>query len=252
MPAAKGPAATIADDGDEFRFCSTCAFANACAASGVDKERLRELHMLVEHVGPFDAGAHLFREGDPFNAIAAVRSGTVKTYVTDLDGREQVRNFFLPGEVIGLDAISDSRYPCNAIALEPVVLCRFSFPNLASLATRIPGLQQQLFRLLSHDIGTAALLAGNHSADDRLAAFLLGLSRRYRARGLRSDRFALTMSRADIANYLRLAPETVSRILRRFQDEQLVRVRGREIELLDAARLESAAAPVLREVHGSH
>jgi CRP/FNR family transcriptional regulator len=212
----------------------------------VDKSRLRELHMLVEHSGPYRAGDHLFREGDPFNAIAAVRSGTVKTYVTDADGREQVRGFFLPGEVIGLDAISESRYPCNAVALEPVVLCRFSFPTLASLATRMPGLQQQLFRLLSHDIGNAALLAGNHTAEDRLAAFLVGLSRRYASRGFRADRFQLTMSRADIANYLRLAAETVSRILRRFQDERLIRVRRREIELLDPARLEKSAAAVLR------
>jgi CRP/FNR family transcriptional regulator len=252
MPGARGPAASIADDGDEFSFCSTCAFASACSASGVDKGRLRELHMLVEHVGPSPAGAHLFREGDPFNSIAAVRTGTVKTYVTDRDGREQVRGFFLPGEVIGLDAISVSRYPCNALALEPVVLCRFSFPDLAALATRIPGLQQRLFRLLSHDIGAAALLAGNHSAEERLAAFLLGLSRRYGARGMRTDRFALTMSRADIANYLRLAPETVSRVLRRFQDNKLLRVRGREVELLDAGRLAGAAAAVLHDARGGN
>ncbi|MGQ0428408.1 MAG: helix-turn-helix domain-containing protein [Gammaproteobacteria bacterium] len=236
----------IVDDGDELRFCSTCAFASACLAAGVDKGRLRELHMLVEHVGPCRTGLHLFREGDPFNAIAAVRSGTVKTYVTDADGREQVRGFFLPGEMIGLDAISESRYPCNAIALEPVVLCRFSFPTLAALATRMPGLQQQLFRLLSHDLGHAALLAGNHAAEDRLAAFLVDLSRRYAARGFRPDRFELTMSRTDIANYLRLAAETVSRILRRFQDERLIRVRRREVELLDLPRLEKSAIAVLR------
>lgn len=242
-PTLPGP---IADDGDELRFCSTCAFAAACRESGVDKSRLRELHMLVEHTGPYRAGEHVFREGDPFNVIAAVRSGTVKTYVTDPDGREQVHGFFLPGEVIGLDAISDSRYPCNAVALEPVVLCRFSFPTLASLATRIPGLQQQLFRLLSRDIGNAALLAGNHTAEDRMAAFLVGLSRRYAARGFRPDRFELTMSRSDIANYLRLATETVSRIFRRFQDERMIRVRRREIELIDLPRLEASARIVLR------
>ncbi|MGQ0384876.1 MAG: helix-turn-helix domain-containing protein [Gammaproteobacteria bacterium] len=236
----------IADDGDELRFCSTCAFAGACLAAGVDKGRLRELHMLVEHAGPSAAGTHLFREGEPFNAIAAVRSGTVKTYVTDADGREQVRGFFLPGEVIGLDAISESRYPCNAVALEAVVLCRFSFPTLAALATRMPGLQQQLFKLLSHDLGHAALLAGNHTAEDRLAAFLVGLSRRYAARGFRADRFELTMSRSDIANYLRLAAETVSRILRHFQDERLIRVRRREVELLDLTRLEKSAMAMLR------
>lgn len=236
----------IADDGDEFHFCSTCAFSQACLASGYDKAQLRELHVLVEHVGPYKEGEHIFREGDPFNAIAAVRAGTVKTYVIDTEGREQVQGFFLPGEVIGLNAISSSRYPSNAVALESVLLCRFSFPNIAALALRIPGIQQQLFRLLSSDIGKASLLAGNYSADERMAAFLISLSRRYASRGFSATRFLLTMSRTDIANYLRLAPETVSRVLRRFQDEHLLRVDRREIELLDRARLETLARDVLR------
>jgi hypothetical protein len=107
----------IADDGDAFRFCSTCAFSAACLEQGFDKSRLEELHVLVAHVGPFEEGVHIFREGDPFEAIAAVRLGTVKTYVTDSEGREQVQGFFLPGEVIGLNAISQARYPCNAVAL---------------------------------------------------------------------------------------------------------------------------------------
>src|SRR6478609_3746550 len=162
----------IADDGDAFRFCSTCAFSATCLAQGFDKSRLEELHMLVAHVGPFQEGEHIFREGDPFEAIAAVRVGTVKTYVTDNEGREQVLGFFLPGEVIGLNAISHARYPCDAIALDTTMLCRFSFPKMALLATRLPGLQAQLFRLLSRDIGRAALLAGDWSADQRLAAFL--------------------------------------------------------------------------------
>jgi len=237
----------IADDGDELNFCSTCAFSAACMGSGYDKEHLRELHVLVDHVGPFHEGEHVFREGDAFNAIAAVRAGTVKTYVNDADGREQVLGFFLPGEVIGLNAISQARYPCNAVALEPVMLCRFSFPTISALALRMPGLQQQLFRLLSEDIGKAALLAGNFAADERMAAFLLGLSRRYAARGFSADRFVLTMTRTDIANYLRLAAESVSRVFRRFQDEGLLRVERREIELLDRPGLERLARSVLRD-----
>lgn len=236
----------IADDGDELRFCSTCAFSRACLESGYDKSRLRELHVLVEHVGPYREGEHIFREGDPFKAIAAVRSGTVKTYVTDLAGREQVLGFFLPGEMIGLNAISRSRYPCNAVALDTVTLCRFSFPRMATLATRMPELQQQLFRLLSEDIGKASLLAGDFSADERMAAFLITLARRYEARGFQPNRFTLAMARADIANYLRLAAETVSRVLRRFQDDGLVRVQRRDVELLDRARLEEIARNVLR------
>jgi CRP/FNR family transcriptional regulator len=226
---------TLSDDGDTLRFCSTCAFSQACLSEGMDKASLMDLHVLVEHVGPFHAGEHIFREGDPFEAIAAVRAGTVKTY-----------GFHLPGEVIGLNAIDGDHYPCNAIALDTVMLCRFSFPKIAVLATRLPGLQRQLFRLLSRDIGRAALLAGDWSADQRMAAFLIGLSRRLAARGFSANRFQLTMARTDIANYLRLAPETVSRVLKRFQTDGLLSVDRRELELTNPDALEALAAPILR------
>lgn len=235
------------DDGDALTFCSTCAFSSACLSEGFDKSQLSELHVLVTHVGPFAPGEHIFREGDPFNAIAAVRAGTVKTYVVDSHGREQVQGFFLPGEVIGLNAIHAARYPANAIALDTVTLCRFSFPQMSLLATRLPGLQQHLFRLLSHDIGKASLLAGDFTADERMAAFLIALSRRYAARGYSGSHFNLTMARTDIANYLRLASETVSRVLRRFQDEGLLRIERREVQLLDRIRLEQLARVVLRD-----
>ena len=237
----------VADDGDEVTFCSTCAFSHACLSQGMDKASLRDLHMLVEHIGPFHAGEHVFREGDPFEAIAAVRAGTVKTYSIDRDGREHVLGFHLPGEVIGLDAIDGDHYPCNAVALDTVMLCRFSFPKIAVLATRLPGLQRQLFRLLSRDIGRASLLAGDWSADQRLAAFLVGLSRRLAARGFSPTRFQLTMPRTDIANYLRLAPETVSRVLKRFQQDGLLNVERRELHLADREALETLAAPILRD-----
>ena len=240
-------ACTMADDGDALHFCSTCAFSRACLDEGMDKSSLKDLHVLVEHVGPFHAGEHIFREGDPFEAIAAVRAGTVKTYVVDRDGREHVLGFHLPGEVIGLNAIDGDHYPCNSVALDTVMLCRFSFPKIAVLATQLPGVQRQLFRLLSRDIGRAALLAGDWSADQRMAAFLVGLSRRLAARGFSPNRFALTMARTDIANYLRLAPETVSRVLKRFQAEGWLRVDRRELQVLSRDALETLALPVLRD-----
>jgi CRP/FNR family transcriptional regulator len=167
--------------------------------------------------------------------------------VVDANGHEQVLGFFLPGEVIGLNAISQSKYPCDAIALDTTMLCRFSFPKMALLATRLPGLQAQLFRLLSQDIGKATLLAGDWSADERMAAFLVSLSRRFAARGFSASRFHLSMSRTDIANYLRLAPETVSRVLRRFQSENLVHVDRRELEISDMQHMLDLAKPVLRD-----
>ncbi len=233
-------------DGDEFRFCSTCAFSEVCTAEGLDKNALRDLHMLVDHVGPFAPGTHIFRAGDAFDAIAAVRSGTVKTSRVDREGREQVLGFHIPGEIIGLSAIDGERYPSNAIALDEVQLCRFSFPKIAVLATRLPGLQKQLFRLLSRDIGHAERLSAHQSADERVAGFLIELSGRLAARGFSARRFQLTMPRTDIANYLRLAPETVSRVLRRFQDEDRIAVRKREVELKDAAGLKTLAEAMLR------
>ena len=243
----RADARVIADDGDALTFCSTCAFSQACLSEGMDKRALSDLHVLVEHVGPLHAGEHLFREGDPFEAIAAVRAGTVKTYVLDVDGHEHVLGFHLPGEVIGLSAIDGEHFPCNAVALDTVMLCRFSFPKMAVLASRLPGLQKHLFRLLSRDIGRAALLAGDWSADQRMAAFLVAFSQRLAARGFSPTRFQLTMARTDIANYLRLAPETVSRVLRRFQVDGLLRVDRRELELIARAQLEELAAPILRQ-----
>jgi CRP/FNR family transcriptional regulator len=171
----------------------------------------------------------------------------VKTYVVDREGREHVLGFHLPGEVIGLNAIDGDHYPCNAVALDTVMLCRFSFPKIAVLAARLPGLQQHLFRLLSRDIGRAALLAGDWSADQRMAAFLIQFSQRLAARGFSARRFQLTMARTDIANYLRLAPETVSRVLKRFQTEGLLKVDRRDVELVGKDALEELAAPVLRQ-----
>ncbi|MCX7555600.1 helix-turn-helix domain-containing protein [Xanthomonadaceae bacterium JHOS43] len=236
----------VSDDGDDMKFCTTCAFSQVFLSEGVDKSALRDFHLLVEHEGPFQPGDYVFREGRPFNAIAAVRAGTVKTFLVDRHGREQVHGFHLPGEIIGLNAIDGDRYPCNAVALDTVMLCRFSFPKMALLASRLPKLQQHLFRLMSRDIGNASMYAGDYSADERVAAFLLGLSRRLAARGFSPLRFRLTMSRTDIANYLRQAPETVSRVLRRFERDNLLSIKRREVEILDMSRLEAMAASILR------
>jgi CRP/FNR family transcriptional regulator len=193
--------------------------------------------MLVEHVGPYHTGDAVFRHGERFAAIYAVRAGMIKTRLIDDRGRERVLGFHLPGEMVGLDAIHPERYPCDALALDTVYVCRFSFPALSTLATRLPGVQQQLFRLLSADIGKATQHAGDYSADERLAAFLLDLVDRYAARGFSAHALHLAMPRGDIANYLHLAAETVSRVLRRFCDQGLIEVDGREVRLRDRARL---------------
>ncbi len=235
----------VADDGDAETFCSTCAFSSACRAAGYGKADMAELQCLIEHVGPFERGDYVFRTGDAFRAIYAVRSGIVKTVLVDAEGQEQVLGFYLPGEVVGLNAIYPEHYPCDAVALETTEFCRFSFPAMSALAARVPTVQQHLFRLLSKELGMASLLAGDHSADERMAAFLMDLGERFATRGFSRTAFHLSMSRADIANYLRLAAETVSRVLGRFRSQGLVRIDGRDVELVDLDGLERLARCVL-------
>lgn len=217
--------------------CSHCSLAQLCLPMGLNENQTRQLDKLVEPGAPLHAEEHLFRIGAPFTTLYAVRSGCFKSYVVDNDGREQVLGFHLPGELIGLDAIYPRRHRCNAVALDTGTVCELPFAELARLAGEIPELQQQIMRLMSKDISTLEDLVADHTADERLAAFLLGLSSRYRHRGYSATRFRLAMPRRDIANYLRLAPETVSRILARFQEDGLVAVERRDLELLDPERL---------------
>ncbi len=200
---------------------------------GYGKPELAALHCLVEHVGPFRSGEHIFRTGYPFRAIFAVRSGAVKTCVVDKHGREQVLGFYLPGEVVGLNAIYPDQFPCDAVSLETSQLCRLSFPAMSALAASMPAIQQHLFRLISRELGMASQLAADYSAEERMAAFLADLSRRYAARGFSGTRFILRMSRCDIANYLRLAAETVSRVLGRLRSKGLIDIDGRVLTVLD-------------------
>lgn len=237
--------APLVVEGDAYAFCTTCAFSSACVAAGYDKRELAELHCLIEHVGPFEPGAHVFRAGDRFRSIYAVRSGMVKTMTMGIDGREHVLGFYLPGEVVGLNAIYPERYPCDAIALEETEFCRFSFPAMSELAARVPIVLQHLLRMLSKELGMASHLAGDHTADERMAAFLVDLGERYMRLGVRDWHFRLSMSRTDIANHLRLASETVSRVLGRFRAQQLVYIEGRDVQLLDPTRMRALASPVL-------
>ncbi len=237
--------AISADDGDALHFCSTCAFSGACIDAGYDKPALRDLHVMIEHVGPYRAGEHIFRTNDPFRALYAVRSGAVKTLTVDTNGNEQILGFYLPGELIGLNAIYPERFPCDAVALESSKFCRFSFSAISALATRMPMLQQQLFRMLSRELGMASRLAGDHSADERVAAFLTDLAQRFAAQGFPERYVRLAMTRNEIAEYLRLASETISRIFGRFRNQGLIRVEGRNVEIINSERLSILAHNIL-------
>jgi CRP/FNR family transcriptional regulator len=220
--------------------CRECSLNEICLPVGVGEADLNRLDSIIDRKRPLGRGEHLFRTGAPFQALYAVRSGSLKTYATSEDGHEQVMGFHLPGELVGLDAIADEYHPLAARALETTSVCEIPFTDLETLSAQLPGLQRQLLRVMSQEIRDDEqnmVILGQKSAEERLASFLISLSDRFRRRGFSATQFNLSMSRSDIGNYLGLALETVSRLFTRFQNEGLLRVDRKHIQLLDRDRL---------------
>ncbi len=237
----------LAPHGDlaALRFCMACDIGDICLAES-EADHLRRLEARVEHTGSYRPGQYLFREGEPLTSLSIVRTGTVKLFVVEPCGTEQVLGFALPGEAIGLDAFHDERHGCHAVALETVALCQLPLGMLNGLCAQVPRLQRNVLNLLSRHIAKAHLLVGCYAAEQRLAAFIVLLSRHAERRGLSPRQLHLGMARVDIANYLRLTPETISRVLRRFQDDALLQVNRRELEVLDLPALNELARSILR------
>lgn len=224
--------------------CANCPLYQLCLPFGLGRNETDQLDTIVHHRRPIPRGASIFLVGDAFHALYAIRSGSVKTYTITIDGGEQITGFHLPGQVIGLDAISRTHHPCGAEALETASVCEIPYSRLEELAARIPGLGRQLMRIMSSEIHSQEdllTLLGKRSAEERLAALLLSLSLRLQQRGLSAREFNLSMSRNDIGNYLGLAVETVSRLFTRFQQQRLISVRYKYIRLEDLAGLRTLA-----------
>ena len=209
---------------------------------GLDHEDVERLEDIVKRARPLHRGDLLFREGDHFRSLYVVKTGSVKSFAPNAEGGEQVLGFHLPGELIGLDAIDKGTHSCSASALDTAATCEIPFAQLEELTATIPSLRHQLFRLLSKEIGQDTdllLLLGKKSAEERLGAFLLSMSKRLQKRGLSATDFHLSMSRHEIGNYLGLAVETVSRLFTKFQEERLMQVDRKHIQLRNLDALES-------------
>ncbi len=214
--------------------------AELCLPRGLQAEELQQLDDTIKARRVVHSGGLLFKEGGDHISIYAVRSGSVKTFVLTASGEEQVLGFHLPGEIVGLAGLDESIHNCSCKALEASSICEMPLDDLEGICLQIPSLQKQLLKLISREISQdhkMLLLLAKKSSDQRVATFLLSLSGRFKLRGLSSDSFILSMSRQDIANYLGLAVETVSRILTRFGDDKIVDVTRRSIQIVDHDKL---------------
>ena len=225
--------------------CHNCGLAQICQFAGDTGVVNEEFEKMIKRGRKIERGEHIFRVGEAFTRIYALRSGSVKTYASIEDGKEQVTGFHLPGEFLGLDSISTDFYTESAIALETCSVCELPFDRLENLSKAHPVIQHALLYAMSEEIQydhRQLTLVSRMPAEARLASFLLSVSRHFEQRGFSATDFNISMTRSDIANLLGLAVETVSRIFSQFQDKGLLAVERRHIVLLDSAGLKRLAA----------
>lgn len=223
--------------------CSTCHLRELCVPCNMscsDVQRLDDLKFGRRRV---KMGQTLYRAGDHFQFMYAVRSGTFRSSLMLPDGREQVNGFYMAGEVMGLDGIANDAHGSSATALEDAEVCVIPYASLSDLAQSHSGLQQVVARLTSREIMREQglmMLLGSMNAEEKLATFLLNLSQRLKMRGYSASEFHLRMSRAEIGSYLGMTLETVSRTFSAFQQARLLEVDKRHIRLIDLDGLRRA------------
>lgn len=242
-------AATIFRFGRGRANCPECNVATVCPF-GARGGQIAGIDSVPKRYQALRKGETLFRFGDPLRALFAVRSGAIKTIGLMEDGRAQVTGFHLAGEIIGMDAINAGRHPCSAEALELSEICEIPFAELESVAQRVQGMPHELLRMMSREIvrdEQLLMMLGRMSAEERLASCLLGIARHQARLGLPDTELQLVMSRQDLGDYLGLALETVSRLFSRMQDEGLLSVRGRHVQLHDLERLRAMAGGTFGE-----
>jgi len=222
--------------------CSTCNLREICLPVGLSKHELEFIDArLVTARQKVARGERLFQAGDPFASLFAVWTGFFKTAIASKDGREQVTGFQMAGELIGLDGFGSRSHQVDAVALEDSLVCVIRCHELEALAREISALQQHVHRVMSREIVRnqgVMLMLGSMHADERVAAFILNLVHRQRARGYSSAAIVLRMSREEIGSYLGLKLETVSRTFSKFQANGLLFVRHRQIQVTDPVGLQ--------------
>lgn len=222
------------------RLCRSCAAASYCLCCRLGQAELEAYENLSGSRRVLRRGERLFAQGDNFQSLYIVQSGSAKAYVISEDGNQQITGFHYRGDLLGVDGMESGLQSYTVEALETSSICELSFAEFENLYAGLAGLRRQFFKVIASELAREKqrmLVLGKLYAEQRLAHFILDTAAHLKNRGLTSSEFVLTMTRHDIANYLGLAVETISRLLTRFDAAHLIQVRHRQIRVLDPVRL---------------
>lgn len=225
--------------------CSNCNLRELCLPLGLSGLEMSKVEQLVATRRKVRRGDALFRAGDVFDSLYALRLGFLKSTLMSPDGREQVTGFHMAGELVGLDGIGTQKHHCDTVALEDTEVCVIPYDRIEEVSSAVPVMQSHFHKVMSREIVRehgVMLLLGSMHAEERLAAFLLNLSQRFEARGYSRSEFVLRMTRAEIGSFLGLKLETVSRALSRFAQDNLIEVNQKHLRIVDPEGLRSIMA----------
>ncbi len=224
--------------------CANCGLQKLCFANGLSENDLVALDNLVDRKQSLIKGDYLYKTGDKLTSFFAIKAGTIKVYSLDDDKNEDIHGFYLPGDILGLDALAFSKHPFSAVALDVSNVCEIPFEKLTVLAGKIPNLNNQLLNLMSQEIVNSrrhSSVLTQKTAEQKVAYFILSKALKFKARGYLYTQFRLNILHKDVASYLSLTPETVSRILTKFNKVKIVSWQKKEIYIYDEVRLREIA-----------
>jgi CRP/FNR family transcriptional regulator len=222
--------------------CNECGLKKLCFPLGLEKSEILRLDALVKRKPALQKGDTLFHEGQHFHSVYAVKSGGFKLFTHQANGEDKLIGFYLPGDILGVDALSSGQHLSTAIAIDSSSVCEIPFKELERLSLQLPTLNRQLLSMMSKELNDERMhaeLLSRKSAEERMALFILWLSQRQAKRGFNNESFRLGLLHRDVALYLGLTPETVSRVLARFSEEGVVEWRQKQLTILQPARLEA-------------
>jgi CRP/FNR family transcriptional regulator, anaerobic regulatory protein len=228
--------------------CSNCNMRELCLPIGLTSEEMRKLDALVGGRRHIERKGFLYRNGDPFRSLYAIRTGFFKTTITAADGRDQVTGFQMAGEILGFEGIVNDQHPCDAVALEDSEVCVIPFDSLQAISREVNALAHHVYKIMSREIVRdqgVMMLLGSMNAEERLAGFLLNLAKRLQARGFSSTEFILRMTREEIGSFLGMKLETVSRTMSKFADDGLIEVKQRQIRIAAPDALAKVVNPTV-------
>lgn len=224
--------------------CASCSLNTLCLPLSLSKDDTNRLDSIIKRSRPIHKGESIFKQGESFKSLFAIRTGSVKTFAIMSDGEEQITGFHLASELVGLSAFNNNFYPENAVALETTTVCELPIDQLEHLFEVMPNLRKQILACMGHEIRhdqQLLLMLSKKSADERIAFFILNMGHRFQRRGFSATSFRLSMSRIDIANHLGMAVETVSRVFTRFQKAGFIQTEGKEVVICNSSELNKLA-----------